>query len=46
MDLIEEISKILNFTYAVEVVPDDKYGNLDPVTKEWNGVVKHIMDRV
>lgn len=45
IDLLDEISKILNFTYKIEIVPDGKYGNYDEKTKEWNGVVRHIRDR-
>lgn len=46
LDLIDAISKILNFTYSFELVPDNNYGNYDPDTKEWNGLVRHILDRV
>lgn len=42
---MDEISKILNFTYKIEIVADGKYGNYDEKTQEWNGVVRHIMDR-
>lgn len=46
MDLIQELATLLNFTYQIEVVPDGKYGNYDPDIKDWNGVVKHVKDRV
>lgn len=46
MDLIDEISKLLNFTYRFELVPDKNYGKYDPVKKEWDGIVRHVMDRV
>lgn len=45
-DLIEGISKILNFTYRIEIVPDGKYGSLNKETKKWDGLVKHLLDRV
>lgn len=46
MDLIHEISKILNFTFEFELVADGKYGNYDPKTKAWNGLIKDLLDRV
>lgn len=45
-DLIEGISKILNFKYRIEIVPDGKYGSLNKETKKWDGLVKHLLDRV
>lgn len=46
MDLIKGIAEILNFTFKFELVPDNNYGNYDPETKEWNGLIKHLLDRV
>ncbi|GJQ74578.1 hypothetical protein Trydic_g21439 [Trypoxylus dichotomus] len=45
VDLIDGISKILNFTYQFYLVPDDNYGSYNPETKEWNGLIKEIIDR-
>lgn len=45
-DLIENIAKILNFNYRIELVPDGKYGSLNKETKKWDGLVKHLLDRV
>lgn len=44
VDLIRRIQQNLNFKYELEVVPDGKYGNLDPVTKKWDGIVRHLLD--
>lgn len=46
MDLISEIAKLLNFTFEFELAPDGKYGNYDPKTKSWNGLIKELLDRV
>lgn len=46
VDLIDEIAKFLNFTYDIEKVPDNEYGVYNPETKEWNGLIRHILDRV
>lgn len=46
MDLIEEISKILGFSYRFEITPDNKYGSFNKITKKWDGLVKQLLDRV
>lgn len=46
MDLIDMIAKLLNFTFRFELVPDGKYGSYNKVTKKWDGLVKHLLDRV
>lgn len=46
IDLIDSIAKILNFQYRFDLVPDNKYGGYNKVTKKWDGLVKHLLDRV
>jgi len=46
LDLIDAISKILHFNYRFEIVPDGKYGSYNKVTKQWDGLVRHLLDRV
>ncbi|KAF4527747.1 hypothetical protein B566_EDAN014957 [Ephemera danica] len=45
LDLIEEISKIRKFKYEFELEPDNRYGNYDRNTKQWDGLVKQILER-
>lgn len=45
VDLINRIAANLKFRYTLEVVPDGQYGSMNPVTKKWNGLVKHLLDR-
>ncbi|XP_017773925.1 PREDICTED: glutamate receptor ionotropic, kainate 2-like [Nicrophorus vespilloides] len=45
MDLIASIAKELNFTFRFELTEDHKYGNYDPKTKSWNGLIKDLLDR-
>ncbi|KAL7026717.1 hypothetical protein ACKWTF_005135 [Chironomus riparius] len=45
LDLIDAISKILHFNYRFEIVPDGKYGSYNKVTKQWDGLVRHLLDR-
>lgn len=40
------ISGMVGFNYVIEMVPDKKYGALDPETGEWNGVVRQILEKV
>ncbi|KAM4695383.1 glutamate receptor ionotropic, kainate 2 isoform 2-T2 [Discoglossus pictus] len=44
IDLIKEISEILNFTYDIRLVEDGKYGAKDETTQQWNGMVRELMD--
>lgn len=46
IDLIEEIAKLLNFKYEFELVPDGNYGTLNKETKQWNGLIRRLLDHV
>jgi hypothetical protein len=46
IDLIKEISDILGFNYTFRLVKDGKYGSQDKTTKEWNGMIRELLDRV
>lgn len=37
---------MVGFNYVIELVPDKKYGALDPDTGEWNGIVRQILEKV
>lgn len=45
VDLIIELQKVLKFEYDLEEIPDNQYGSKDPNTKQWNGIVKHLLER-
>lgn len=45
-DIIDEVSKLLGFNYIFQEVGDGKHGNADPVTGEWNGMIRELMDGV
>lgn len=45
VDLLYEISKILGFNYTIKLVPDGRYGSLNKETKEWNGMMKELLDQ-
>ncbi|XP_060879415.1 ionotropic receptor 25a [Metopolophium dirhodum] len=42
IDLIEKLSKEMNFKY--ELVVKDKFGSLDPVTNQWNGLIGGLVE--
>lgn len=42
VDIIEKISKILNFNYTLQVVESD-YGSLNPKTGKWSGMLGKII---
>ncbi|XP_023314977.1 glutamate receptor ionotropic, kainate 2-like isoform X5 [Trichogramma pretiosum] len=46
VDLLEMVAQKLGFAYELELVPDQKYGAPDPVTGEWNGMVRELMRHV
>ena len=45
-DIIHEISEMYNFTYIFKLVDDGKYGALNKVTGEWNGMIRELLDGV
>ncbi|PNF30864.1 Glutamate receptor ionotropic, kainate 2 [Cryptotermes secundus] len=45
LDLVHEISKILGFNYTFKLVPDGRYGSLNRETKEWDGMMKELLDQ-
>lgn len=46
VDLIDGIARILNFSYEFYIVPDGNYGSYNPHTKQWNGLIRELLDRV
>ncbi|XP_076391789.1 kainate-type ionotropic glutamate receptor subunit 1D isoform X8 [Megachile rotundata] len=45
IDLIYEISRILGFNYTFHLVPDGRYGSYNKQTKEWDGMMKELLDQ-
>ncbi|XP_076280538.1 glutamate receptor ionotropic, kainate 2 [Lasioglossum baleicum] len=45
IDLIDEIAKLLSFkSYEFELVPDGNYGSYNKDTKQWNGLMRRLLD--
>lgn len=46
IDLLRRIASQIGFQYNIRLVPDHMYGVYDPETKQWNGIVRELMERV
>lgn len=46
IDLLKWIASQVGFQYSIRLVPDHMYGVYDPDTKEWNGIVRELMEKV
>lgn len=44
IDLLEEIRKIVDFTYEIRAVDDQLYGNMDN-DGNWNGMIKELKEK-
>ncbi|XP_034937984.1 glutamate receptor ionotropic, kainate 2 [Chelonus insularis] len=45
IDLLKWIATQVGFQYAIRLVPDHMYGVYNPETKEWNGIVRELMEK-
>lgn len=45
VDLVHEISRILGFNYTFKIVPDGRYGSINRQTKEWDGMMKELLEQ-
>lgn len=46
IDLLKWIAGQVGFQYSIQLVPDHMYGVYDPETKQWNGIVRELMEKV
>lgn len=44
IDFLEKLREKLTFSYEIYLVPDGNYGSQDAISKEWNGMVKEIIE--
>lgn len=45
-DLMDDIARVKNFTYKLELVSDNHYGVHNPVTSKWSGMIGEIIEGV
>ncbi|GFG33916.1 hypothetical protein Cfor_07160, partial [Coptotermes formosanus] len=45
IDLLKWIASQVGFHYVIRLVPDHMYGVYDPETKEWNGIVRELIEK-
>lgn len=43
IDLLKKLQEKLRFSYEIYLVPDGNFGAQDPISKEWNGMVREIL---
>ena len=46
VDLIGEIARQLKFEFDLYESPDGNYGARNPLTNEWNGMIRELIDGV
>jgi glutamate receptor, ionotropic, invertebrate len=46
IDLIHELSLMLGFNYTFRIQEDRAYGSLNPVTQQWNGMIRELHEYV
>jgi len=44
IDLLKDVANLVGFQYTISIVKDGKYGVEDPDTKQWNGIVRELID--
>lgn len=43
---MEDLKVELNTNYEMRLVDDNEYGTFNPETKEWNGLIGELLNRV
>ena len=46
IDLLNELSKNLKFTFTMQIVGDNKYGGYNASEMAWNGMVEELIAEV
>ena len=46
VDLMNKLEEELGFTGNMYLVDDGNYGRMDPITKQWNGIVGDVYSKV
>lgn len=46
IDLLKSIASQVGFEYTIRLVPDHMYGVYDPESKQWNGIVRELIEKV
>ena len=45
-NILEELSKSLQFSYKLSICKDSSYGSFNKTTNQWTGMVKELIDQV
>ena len=46
IDLLDHVAGMVGFNYEVELELHGRYGNYNQTTGEWDGMVRHVMEKV
>lgn len=46
LDLIDAVAQLLGASYKFVLTPDGKYGAYNKVTKQWDGLIRQLLDGV
>ena len=46
VEFLDKLKVMLGFQYKIHLSYDLNYGSRDPVTGQWNGMVREILDNV
>ena len=46
IDILEKLQEHIDFKYHLYLVPDGQYGSRDPVSQQWDGIMREIIEQV
>ena len=46
VSLLDEIADMLGFNYTLIPIVNNTYGSKNPVTNEWNGMIRELIEQV
>lgn len=46
IDLLDHLANMVGFNYEFYLEPNQRYGNYNETTGEWDGLVKAVMEKV
>ena len=44
--MLKELQGMIGFSYNIRLVKDHLYGDLNPETKKWSGIIRELVDKV
>ena len=44
--MLDKIQEMVGFKYNIRLVRDGYYGAFNPKTRQWNGMIRELIDKV